>query len=70
MVIICVPRKEGGGSLKQVEGAYTVKVTKLMEYMESAKYPLICTYIIVIIALRLFVGSWPLFQFTDLKHGW
>jgi len=34
-----VPRKQGGGGLMQLE-AYTVEITKLVNYTDSKEYPL------------------------------
>jgi hypothetical protein len=34
-----VPRKQGGGGLMQLE-AYTVEITKLVEYIDSKEHPL------------------------------
>jgi hypothetical protein len=34
-----VPRKQGGGGLMQLE-AYTVEITKLVDYTASKEYPL------------------------------
>jgi hypothetical protein len=37
---LCVPRKEGGRGLMQVEGAYTAETLSLVEYTESKEDPL------------------------------
>jgi hypothetical protein len=35
-----VPRKQGGRGLMQLEEAYVIEITKLMEYVESTEDPL------------------------------
>jgi hypothetical protein len=37
---LCVPRKDGGRGLMQVEGSYTVKLMKVIEYVKSREDPL------------------------------
>jgi hypothetical protein len=37
---LCVPRKDGGRGLMQIEGAYIREVTKLKEYVEHTEDPL------------------------------
>jgi hypothetical protein len=37
---VCVPRKDGGRGLMQMEGAYIAEVIKLKEYVERTQYSL------------------------------
>jgi hypothetical protein len=38
---LCVPQKQGGSGMMQLEEAYIIELTKLMEYVNSNENPLI-----------------------------
>jgi hypothetical protein len=38
---LCVHREDGGRGLRQLEEAYAVEITKLLEYVDSVEDPLI-----------------------------